>query len=305
MDSRGIHRKFHSSHFGRTVSAACGAATLAIVATAGCGSHTQVAGASHHPAASKAHAGSPAAQALRLAAEQEQHLTSFTATFTMRLSGRGAAAITGAVRARLKPDLAMNMEATLARPGRAPRSVREILTQHTLYFNGGQMFTQRYGKPWVEVPAGSLHRPPGLNFGPVDLFGPRLGKTGTASSGQNTMLAAAKHVRMAGSQMVGGVQTTRYSGIYQLPLGQTGIHGMKPWLERRLVRDLGLGRIRLSAWIDSRHQLRKLSFSENLGPERMTGTVTYTGLAEPVTVLPPPPGQVAAIPPGMASGTLS
>lgn len=305
MDSRGIH-EFRNSSFTRlTGAAACGAAALATVLAAGCGSHTQPAGASHRPARANAQATTvSAARALRLAAEQEQHLTSFTGTFTMRLSGMRAVTITGAMRARLTPGPAAYMEATFAMPGHAPRTMREIITRHTAYLNAGQMFNRKFGKPWVKVPAASLHQPPKLSLGPVSWSGPRLGQTGTGPWGEDVILTGAKNVRVAGTQMVGGVQTTHYSGIYQLPLRKAGVHGMKQRLERRLMRDLGFGRMRFSAWLDGRHQLRKLSVSGNLGPERMAVTLVYTGLNEPVTIPSPPPGQVAVIPSGTPGGPL-
>ncbi|HEY7432238.1 MAG TPA: hypothetical protein VH641_16055 [Streptosporangiaceae bacterium] len=304
MDSRGIH-KFHNSLFRRLLgTSACGAAALAVVLAAGCGSHTQAAGASHRSAPATARAALPPAQALRLAAEQEQHVTSFTGTLTMRLSGMRGSTVTGAMRARLKPEPAYYLAATFARPGRAPRTMREVITGHTLYLNSGQMFTQRFGKPWVKVPAGPLHKLPSLNFGPVNWSGPRLGQAGTGPLGEDAMLTAATDVRVTGTQLVAGVQTTRYSGIYQLPLKTAGIHGKKQRLERRLMRDLGFGRMRLTACIDGRHQLRELSLRGNLGPERMTVTVIYTGLNEPVAIPVPPPGQVAEIPPGMPGSTL-
>jgi hypothetical protein len=298
MDSRGIHHKFRNSLFGRLLAGgACGATALTVVLAAGCGSHTQAPAASHRPAPAKA---------LRLAAEQEQHLTSFTATLTMRLSGMRAATITGVMRARLKPEPAMYIEATLARAGHASRSMREIMARHALYLSAGQRFTQKFGKPWVKVSPGSLQQSSQMNFGSVGFFGPRLGKSGTVSLGQDVMLTAAKDVHVDGVQMVGGVQTTHYSGIYQIPLKGRGVHGMSRRLQQKLARDLGLGRMRFSAWIDGQGHVRKLSLSGNLGPsERMTATVIYTGINEPVTVSPPPPGQVTVMPPGMPGGTLS
>jgi hypothetical protein len=299
MDARGIN-KFRNSFVSRLPgAAACGAAALAVVLAAGCGSRPQAAGGSHRPAPATL----PAAQALRLAAEQEQHVTTFTGTFTMRLSGVRDVTVTGAIRARLKPETAAYVAATFARPGHASHTAREVVTRHALYLNAGQVFTQRFGKPWVKVPAGSAHQPLRLDFGPVSWSARELGQ-GTGAFGEDAILRGAKDVHVAGTAMAGGVQTTRYSGIYQLPLGKAGIHGLKRRLERRLVRDLGFGRMRFSAWIDGRHQLRRLSVSGNLGPEHLAVTVIYTGLNEPVTIPSPPPGQVAVIPPGTPGGPL-
>jgi hypothetical protein len=302
MVSRGIHQ-FRNSLFSRLPgAAACGAAALAVVLAAGCGPHTLAAGGSHRRAPAEAQAPLPGAQALRLATEQ--HVTSFTGTFTVRLSGTRAATITGAMRARLEPEPAAYMAATLSRPGHASRTMREIITPHALYLGGGQMFIQRFGKPWVKAPAGSLRQPPRLSIGPVSWYAPRLDQPGSDPLGVAPVFRAAKDVHVTGTAMVDGVQTTRYSGIYQIPLRQAGIHGLKQRLERRLMRDLGWGRMRFSAWIDGRHQLRKLSFRGTLGPERMTVTMNFTSLNGPVAIPLPPPGQVGVAPSGVPDGRL-
>ena len=71
------------------------------------------------------------------------------------------------------------------------------------------MFTGQTGKPWIEIPFASLSGNLGASL---------TGLLQDAQNGdpltQTKMLAAAKNVRVAGTQVIDGVRTTHYMGSF-------------------------------------------------------------------------------------------
>ncbi len=118
---------------------------------------------------------------------------------------------------------------------------------------------------------------------------------------QTQLLVAAEHLRAVGTQTVGGVSTTRYTGSLT---PSTAVKDLAPSLRTALAPALKLitGNVAVSIWIDQQHHVRKLTEVERVGANTVKVVCTFSGFNQPVHISVPPASQVVTPPASALSG---
>lgn len=260
----------------------CAAGGAAVLLAAGCG------GGGTHQAA---RALSPQ-QAITLAANQAKQVNSFGSTMSMTMSGTVSGTMGGTMRIRNRPSLLADADfSTFDVGGQSlPGGMHEILTDRSIYLKMA-LLSRELHKPWVKISFSSLQQGTGVNFSQltqqVQSNNPLV---------QTRMLAAAQDVRKAGTQTIGGVSTTHYTGSYPISAGLAKLPASERAVAQKGLRTLGIKTVRFNVWIDGQHQTRKIVVTETGSVETLTVTMQVTGINQPVSVTLPPASQVATIP---------
>jgi hypothetical protein len=226
-------------------------------------------------------------QVLATAAHKSAEYTSESATFSEQLSGAESGTISGSAQAIRKPlQMSMTMTENL---GGQTLPISAVLTPGTMYMKLGAMagIPKQIAGKWLALPLTSL------GGGSISSLLQSVEKENPAS--QSQLLLASRNLRADGTQVVDGVQTTRYVGVFTpaaaIKLLAPDVRGeLGPALKQ--VR----GNIRFSVWIDGSDQIRKITESEAVGPEQVSIVYTYVSFNQPVTITIPPASQVIHIP---------
>jgi hypothetical protein len=237
-------------------------------------------------------------QEVALAAGQARQASSFGAGLSVTMSGAVSETIAGTMQISTQPSLlAAGDFGTVDLAGRAvPGGLQEILTGQTVYLRM-KALAQQLHKPWAEIQFSALRQGTGISLG-------QLTQQVQASSPlvQTQMLAAAKNVRVVGRQVIGGVRTTQYAGSYTAAAGVAALPPSLRATEARGMQALGIQVVSFNAWIDARHQARKIVVSENGSTEQVRVRLQITSINRGIDVSLPPPGQVAVVPPIAVGG---
>lgn len=272
-----------------TVTTAAGAA--AVLLAAGCGSGS---GSSNHSSAG----GMSPSQAITLAANQSKQVTSFASTLNMQLSGQVTGSISGTFQAQTKPSLALNVNMnTLKVAGHTlPGGMQELLAGNTLYIKMS-VLSQELGKPWVEIPLSEMQKDTGIDF--TQLFQ----QVETSDPLVETqMFTSAKNVREVGTQNIGGVETTHYTGSFAIAAGVAKLPADMHALVSREIQTLGMSQVHFNVWIDAQHVVRKIEVTEPGSKESATVSMQITGLGQQVKIAVPPKSETANLPASALKG---
>jgi|CZKW01.1.fsa_nt_gi hypothetical protein len=140
------------------------------------------------------------------------------------------------------------------------------------------------GKAWVGIPLSALgNEKPGLG----QLF---QNLTNSDPLQKTALLPAAKNAHMAGTQVIDGVSTTHHPGSCT-PLA--AVVTLAANLRKELAPTLKSvqGNVPFDIWIDSKHQLRQVSETEDVDGQTISTTVMITAINQPVRATPPPPAR--------------
>lgn len=263
--------------------AACGAVAL----ITGCGA------ASNASATGSAKSLTPR-QAVTLASDTTTHATSLTGQYSVHAGTTAAEITTGTVSVQLKPVFLASENITVLAAGRK-LPISEIITDKALYLKEPALSAQT-GKRWAEILVSHLSGGSGNTL--AQLF--QSAQNGNPLE-QTQMLAAAQDVRAAGTQVVGGVQTTHYTGSFA---PRAAVSALSPSLRNSVAPMLNLlsGDIEFNVWIDSQHQVRKIIETETVSGQPVTVTMAITSIDQPVRITLPAASQVAIMPGGDLSG---
>jgi hypothetical protein len=113
---------------------------------------------------------------------------------------------------------------------------------------------------------------------------------------QTQMLAAAQDVHQIGTATVNGIPTTQYAGTLDIA---KSLAKLDPSLRKAvgpMMSAMGLSTARFVVWVDSQHQVRKMSETENGTHYHGTSVVTITSINQPVHIHVPPARLVGSMP---------
>ncbi|HEY7142826.1 MAG TPA: LppX_LprAFG lipoprotein [Streptosporangiaceae bacterium] len=265
------------------------AATAAITLIAGCGSMT---GSAQGGATAK-HL-SPR-QALSLAASTSQRINSATTTLNVQVGSNGSAGTTsGTMQMQVRPTLLVNANLKITAAGKTiPFS--EILDAKTVYLKIPEL-SPHIGKPWVKISIADLPS------GGASLSQLLQNLQNGNPLNQTQALSASKDVRATGTQVIGGVKTTRYTGTFT---SAAALKSVSPQLRKVLGPQLKLlqGPVKFTVWLDDQHRTRRMIETETVAGQAITTTINITSINQPVTITPPPASQVASMPSGLLNGS--
>jgi hypothetical protein len=230
-----------------------------------------------------------AAQVVQQATRQQNGLNSETATISEHISGQVDATVSGTVEVQRKPLLmAMNVNVTAG--GNHRGAIRGIVSDKAMYLklSGAAGLPKNLAGKWLKIPLTGLS--PSSSFGALQQ---ELQNENPAS--QFAELKAASHLRAAGTQVVSGVTTTRYTGSFTpaaavkaLPAAQRA--ALAPYLH--LIKS----DVAFSVWIDSSHYVRKFQETESVGGVTVALDCTFGSFNQPVNIALPSPRQVYSPP---------
>ncbi len=232
-------------------------------------------------------------QAVAAAAVHTAGLTSATLTLTEDASGPTSEAISGSIRERLKPSLQVSMQLKLA-SGAVRETEAVVLTSNAIYLKSAELARQT-GKQWIKVSFSALNR---ATSSLGQLF-QSLSKINPAR--QDLLFAGATNVRNVGTQVIGGVATTQYSGLI---MPSSALATLPPALRKQVAPELKAitGAPRFSIWIDAQGHIRKTVLHETANGEAITNMVVFSSINRPVHIAVPPASQTATLPASALSG---
>ena len=274
-----------------TGAAVC-AAVLTVAACSGggapaAGSATTAASAGGAPSSG---AVSPAS-VLSLAASRASQTTSFRASMDIVSSGSYSSHLAGTLAEQTKPVLLADQKFRVTASGvSVPGSMETMLTSKAIYLKISSL-SRMAGKPWVGIPLSSLKSSMGANFGPLIQ---QMQASNPLS--MTRMLPAAANVRQVGSAVVGGVQTTEYTGTLD---PAKALRRLDPGLRRAAAPALaatGIRQDKFSVWVDGQHQVRKLVQDESGPHYQVKSTMVVQAINVPLHITVPPASQIAGMP---------
>ncbi|GHE31099.1 hypothetical protein GCM10017673_37400 [Streptosporangium violaceochromogenes] len=262
---------------------AVGAAAL--VAVSGCGAQG---------AASLGNVKLAAADAVQQSAQKAGEVTSYSADIVLDATGgkKGDSKVRGSVLYQGKPSLATDVKLdTITFNGRnVPGGARVILTGNTVYAKS-EAFNKVAGttKPWVKVSLDELDK--GDQAEAQKLMGQaqQFDLAGTVK-----LLTASKDVKAVGTESVGGVETTHYSGTF--PVDEAA-QVIDPAERERLQGQLShLKNVKFDLWSDAQSLPRKVTLSGSEQGVTFNLAAALKGFNEPVQIVAPPADQVGVLP---------
>jgi hypothetical protein len=226
-------------------------------------------------------------QAVDLAASQSKQITSISTSLTVKAGGAANETTTGSMQIQLKPAVLMSAALNVTADGNTI-PIDEILNSKAIYLKVAAL-SQMVGKPWIKLSLAQLSGKLGVGFGQL---------VQSAQNGnpldQTRIFTVAKNVRATGTQVIDGVQTTRYTGSYT---ASAALAALPPSLRTAApeLKELN-GVVRFTVWIDAQHQVRQLAEVENVNGETVNSIIDVTAINQPVSVKVPPSSQVAGLP---------
>lgn len=227
--------------------------------------------------------GQTPAQALAAAVHHSVADNTFSAAISEQIGGSTSGSVNGTVQARRKPLLiSMKMSENILG---TTVPISGIITTRAIYVKLGANagLPQAVAGKWIELPLSRT--------GPLSAYASELsGLEDENPVSQVQALAAAKDVRAHGTQLVGGVQATKYTGSFS----PSAALKLVPGSDRSALAPalkLITGDVAVSIWVSGNH-IVKFTEVEHVKSSTVTVTVRYLSYNRPVTVKIPPASQV-------------
>jgi hypothetical protein len=272
------------------LAAAAGLCAATVTLIAGCSTGTSASGTAASAKPMSPH------QAISLAADQSRRITSASSTMTIKVAGATNVTTTGSMQMRLKPTLLASAKLNISASGQTI-PIREIVGSKAIYMKIPGL-ARMTGRPWLKIPLTKLSGKLGASLGQL-----LQNLQNSNPLDQTKILAVSKDARVTGTEVIGGVRTTKYSGSYS---ASAALASLSPQLRKLMAPALKTvtGDVRFTVWIDAQHQVRRVAETENVSGETVHTLINVTAINQPVQITLPPSSQVATIPHGLLnSGT--
>jgi hypothetical protein len=259
------------------------AGVVSAIAVAGCGTTTA--------APSLGNVNLSAAEVLQQTAQKADDVNSYSADLVVNVSGtkEGAGTVQGTMLYQKTPQIASDVTLDQITFGgrNLPGGVRMILKGDVAYMKMDALKNLVGAtKPWVKLDLKQLGSSGGVN---VDQFLAQAQQVDLKTS--VAMLTASKDVKSVGTDTVGGVDTTHYSGTF--PVGEA-VKQLPVESRSRVEAQMANAKdVKFDAWIDGQGLPRKIELNGGT-PQQGTfkGTMLFKAFNEPVTIDAPPAEQV-------------
>lgn len=230
------------------------------------------------------------AQAVTLASQKAASVNSFATTLNVQMSGPFSGTMVGTMQLRKRPSLLIDAKFSKLALGRTsvPGGMEEIVTTKTLYLKLATL-QQELGKPWAAVPVSA---PSG--HAELSQFTQQAQQNNPMIDVQ--MLSSAKNLRKVGTQTIGGVPATHYTGSFAASAGLAKLPASLRSTEQKGLQSLDITTLSFNVWINAQHEVQKIVVNEHGGSEQLAATMQVTRYNQPLTVSLPPASQVKALP---------
>lgn len=231
-----------------------------------------------------------AAEAVQQSAQKAEEVTSYSADLVFEASGgeKGAGKVQGSMLYQSKPQLAADIRLDTITFGdqNVPGGARAILAGETVYVKS-ELLTRFTGatKPWAKMPLSELDA---QGQSKVRQFMDQARQFDLA--GTVKLLTASKDVKAVGTETVGGVATTHYSGTF--PLAEAA-QLVDPAKRERLQEHLSQAKnVKFDLWADAQSLPRKVTLSGSEQGKTFNLAAFFKGFNEPLEIAAPPADQV-------------
>ncbi|MGW0591463.1 LppX_LprAFG lipoprotein [Streptosporangium sp. NPDC002607] len=269
----------------RRLAPAVALGAAALVAVAGCGAQGT---------GSLGNVKLAAADAVQQSAQKAEEVTSYSADLVLDASGgeKGASKIQGSMLYQSKPQLATDIKLDTVTFGgqNVPGGARAILSGETVYVKS-ELLNRFAGttKPWVKV---SLSELDAKGQAGVRQFMDQAQQFDLA--GTVKLLTASKDVKAVGTETVGGVDTTHYSGTF--PVAEAA-QLLDPAKREKLQEEFSqVKNVKFDLWADAQSLPRKVTLGGSERGVTFGLTAFFKGFNEPVEITAPPADQVGDLP---------
>ncbi|SNT26685.1 hypothetical protein SAMN05216276_103152 [Streptosporangium subroseum] len=257
----------------------------ALVAVAGCGAQGT---------SSLGNVKLAAAEAVQQSVQKAEAVTSYSGDVVLEATGgdKGASKIQGSLLYQSKPQLATDIRLdTITYGGQnVPGGARAILSGDTVYVKS-ELLNKFAGanKPWIKV---SLADVDAKGQAGIKGFMDQVQQFDLASTVK--LLTVSKDVKAVGTETVGGVDTTHYSGTF--PVAEAA-QAIDPAKSEQLQQDLSrVKNVKFDFWSDAQNLPRKVTLSGSEQGNTFNLTAFFKGFNEPVEIAAPPADQVGDLP---------
>ncbi|MFI7056152.1 DUF1396 domain-containing protein [Streptosporangium canum] len=269
----------------RRLAPALALGTAALVAVTGCGAQST---------GSLGNIKLAAAEAVQQSAQRAGEVTSYSADLVLDATGgdKGASKVQGSLLYQSKPQLATDIKLdTITFGGQnVPGGARAILTGETVYVKS-ELLNKFAGaaKPWVKVSLSDLEANEQAKVRDFMAQVQQFDLAGTVK-----LLTTSKDVKAVGTETVGGVETTHYSGTFPVAEAAQVIDPAKrEQLQEKLSR---IKNVTFDLWSDAENLPRKVTLSGSEQNATFNLAASFKGFNEPVQIVAPPADQVGDLP---------
>lgn len=269
----------------RRLAPALALGTAALVAVTGCGAQST---------GSLGNIKLAAAEAVQQSAQRAGEVTSYSADLVLDATGgdKGASKVQGSLLYQSKPQLATDIKLDMITFGgqNVPGGARAILTGETVYVKS-ELLNKFAGaaKPWVKVSLSDLEANEQAKVRDFMAQVQQFDLAGTVK-----LLTTSKDVKAVGTETVGGVETTHYSGTFPVAEAAQVIDPAKrEQLQEKLSR---IKNVTFDLWSDAENLPRKVTLSGSEQNATFNLAASFKGFNEPVQIVAPPADQVGDLP---------
>ncbi|MGW4421711.1 LppX_LprAFG lipoprotein [Streptosporangium sp. NPDC004631] len=267
---------------------------LAPVLTLGAAALVAVSGCGAQGTTSLGNVKLAAAEAVQQSAQRAGEVTSYSADLVVDVTGdqKGASKIQGSMLYQSEPQLATDVRLdTIVHDGQnVPGGARAILTGDTVYVKS-ELLNKFAGanKPWIKVSLTDLDAKGQAGVKAFTAQAQQFDLAGTVK-----LLTASKDVKAVGTETVGGVETTHYSGTF--PVAEAA-QVIDPARRERLQEQLSrVKNVKFDLWSDAQSLPRKVTLSGSEQGVTFNMAASFKGFNEPVEIAAPPADQVGDMP---------
>ncbi|MGC5016177.1 DUF1396 domain-containing protein [Streptosporangium sp. DT93] len=272
----------------RRLAPALALGAAALVAVAGCGTQQGTVALGNVKLA--------AADAVQQSAQKAETVTSYSADVVLDAKGdeKSTGKVQGSMLYQSQPELAVDIRLdTIAFGGQnVPGGARAILSGETVYVKS-EMLNRIGGvtTPWVRVPISKVDAQGQTEIRKFMDQARQFDLAGTVK-----LLTASKDVKAVGTEAVGGVDTTHYSGTF--PVAEAA-QLVDPAERQKLQESLSHAKnVTFDLWADAQSLPRKVTLSGSEKNATFNLTALFKGFNEPVNIAAPPADQVGDLPEG-------
>jgi hypothetical protein len=235
-----------------------------------------------------------AAEAVQQSAQKAEEVTSYTvdavAGFTDPQQGTGK--VQGRMVYQSKPELAADLTLdTIDFGGQSvPGGARAVLQGDTVYVKV-EALNKLLGatKPWIKVSLADLDKG---GASEARQYLDQVQQFDLAAAVK--MVTTSKDVSAVGTETVGGVETTHYSGTFPVEEALAQLPAEKrEGVQSRLAEAKNA---KFDLWADAEGLPRKITLNGDAEGGTFTVTMTFKGFNEPVEISAPPADQVGDLP---------
>ncbi len=268
----------------RRISLATAAAGAALVAVtvAGCGTTAQ-----------PIQVNLAASEVLAQTAQKTADVTSYTvdAVVNVKDPQEGEGKAQGRMLYQSKPKLAVDLTIDSADFGGQglPGGARVVLQDDTVYVKV-EALNKMLGatKPWIKVPLSEM----GEDRGQIDQMLGQIQQFDLV--GVTKMITASKDVKSVGTETVGGVETTHYSGTFPVDAAVGQLPADKQEHARTNLAELK--NVKFDLWVGADELPRKITMNGSEKGATLDAALMFKGYNEPVNIQAPPADQVGELP---------